>query len=152
MTYGSENWTNFRTVFNYGRRMIGITWKDRIRNDDVWRRCKLTKRTLIGSNIKQMTFIGHIYIVPRYWESDFYGYDTRHWKRRSSEAVPYGQFTEVDWTLKIDLFRKMWDREEWRTIVTNAVRHGRMIDWTEMRARYESLCTYSQHTRTEFGE
>ena len=81
MTYGSENWAFYKkitkAVISFEtwcvRRMMGIKWKDFVRNEEIWKRSKFKEGTSIRLIMRQqMTFLGHI---PR---AD--GIENLHWK------------------------------------------------------------------------
>ena len=69
LLYGCESWTIDREIMNrieavemwFLRRILGISWKEKVRNEEVLKRAG-TKRELIEMIRKrQLSFLGHVY-------------------------------------------------------------------------------------------
>ena len=70
LLYGCESWTicpkmekriNSAEIW-FVRKMLGVIWKDRVSNEEIWTRSGCTKGLLMETIMeRQMTFLGHIY-------------------------------------------------------------------------------------------
>ena len=127
LTYGSECWTispNMErkleaTEMWFHRRMLHISWKDHVTNDDVLRRGRTERKLMNRIRAGQMSFLGHI--MRKHGLENI----VSHWKiegERSRGRPRLNFMKSLSQLLKIsevEIIERTRNREEWRTMTAN---------------------------------
>ena len=128
LTYGSECWIlspNMErkleaTEMWFHRRMLHISWKDHVTNDDVLRRARTERKLMNRIRAGQMSFLGHI---MRKHGLEHIVVTGKIEGERSSRGRPRLNFMKsLSQLLKIsevEIIERTRNREEWRTMSAN---------------------------------
>ena len=134
LTYGGESWTIIKAMQKrleaaeiwFFRRMLGISWFDRLSNETVLRKADTRRELMKMITVRQMRFLGHVNRKEKIeylaMTGKIAGIRARG-RQRMTFMSSIIRRMGVSW-IACEVLQASKDRRNWTDIIANVERHG----------------------------
>ena len=133
LMYGCEAWTISKEIENrlkatemwFLRRMLRISYVDKIRNEEVLEKAGTTRSLVKKTRKRQAVFFGHVMRRKELEHLVTTGkIDGKRSRGRQKEKILDSMTVSLQKDKPTQAISCTWNRERWRSMVTNAMKHG----------------------------